>query len=59
MKYDEKSKFRGMAVVIYEDVKDAERAVENSNRYRIRGRRIFIKFNDKKKEQEELEMMNK
>lgn len=48
------SRFRGMAVVVYEDVRDAERAVESSNRYRIRGRRVVIKFNNKNKEQEDV-----
>lgn len=50
MKYDHRTnKFRGFAIVKFKEVSSAEQAVEDTNRYRIQGRRIAISYNKKRK----------
>jgi len=49
MKYDNRTgKFRGFAIIKYKEESSAENAVEDSNRYRIQGRRISIAYNKRR-----------
>ena len=46
MKYDRRTKrFRGFAVIKFEAIESAQKAVEETNLYRIKGKRISINFN--------------
>lgn len=50
MKYDNRTgKFRGFAIVRFKEDSAAELAVEDTNRYRIQGKRVAISFNKKRK----------
>ena len=49
MKYDNRTnRFRGFAIIKFKDSSAAEQAVEDSNKYRIQGKRVSIDYNKKK-----------